>query len=83
MYVHRKHESKELIDILSSLGFACNYSEVCRLNAAFINEEKTEYPFDGFTQFVFDNADFNVATLTGHDNVSGYCSYSERDCFSS
>ena len=34
MYVHRKYESKELIDILSSLGFACNYSEVRRVNAA-------------------------------------------------
>ena len=54
MYVHRKYESKELIDILSSLGFACNYSEVRRLNTAFIN---------GFTQFIFDNADFNVATI--------------------
>ena len=65
MYVHRKYESKELIDILSSLRNACNYSEVRRLNAAFIKGEKTEYPFDGFTQFIFDNADFNVATLTG------------------
>ena len=25
------------------------------------------YDLSGFTQFVFDNADFNVATLTGHN----------------
>ena len=25
------------------------------------------YHMSGFTQFVFDNADFNVATLTGHN----------------
>ena len=69
MYVHRKYESKELIDILSSLGFACNYSEVRRLNAAFIKEEKQEYPLDGFKQLIFDNSDFNVVTLTGHNTV--------------
>ena len=26
-------------------------------------------PFYGFTQFIFDNADFKVATLTGHNTV--------------
>ena len=39
------------------------------MNTAFINEEKAEYPFDGFTRFIFENADFNVATLTGHNTV--------------
>jgi len=28
------------------------------------------YDLSGFTQFVFDNADFNVAILTGH-SISG------------
>ena len=23
--------------------------------------------FEGFVQFIFDNADFNIATLTGHE----------------
>ena len=67
--MHRKYESKELINILSSLGFSEDYKEVRRLTGAFLIEEKPEYSINGFTQFVFDNADFNVATLTGHNTV--------------
>ena len=29
--------------------------------------DEPSYNLNGFTQFVFDNADFNVATLTGHN----------------
>ena len=55
MYVHRKYESKELITILSSLGFSEDYKEVRRLTGAFLIEEKPEYSINGFTQFLCSN----------------------------
>ena len=67
MYIHRKYASRELIDILSSLGFSANYKEVQRLNCAFLTNVEPDYNLSGFTQFVFDNADFNIATTTGHN----------------
>ena len=67
VYVHRKYGSRELVDILNSLGFPDDYKEVQRLNRAFVVSGEPEYNLQNFTQFVFDNADFNVATLTGHD----------------
>ena len=67
VYVHRKYGSRELVDILNSLGFSDDYKEVQRLNSAFVVSGESEYNLQSFTQFVFDNADFNVATLTGHD----------------
>ena len=33
-----------------------------------ISAGEPSYGLGGFTQFVFDNADFNVATLTGHNS---------------
>ena len=66
-YIHRKYASRELIDILSSLSFCDNYREVQRLTAAFLVEEGPSYHLGNFTQFIFDNADINVSTLTGHD----------------
>ena len=66
VYIHRRYASRELIDILNALGFSDDYREVQRLNSTFINTEPS-YNLSGFTQMVFDNADHNIATLTGHD----------------
>ena len=66
VYVHKNFESKELITILNKLGFADDYTEVRRLYAAFMSGEGPSYDLEDFCQFIFDNADFNVATLTGH-----------------
>ena len=66
MYVHRKYESKELIYILSALRFSCNYSEVRRLNAAFINEENQNIlsmVLHNSSLMQVDDADFNVTTF--------------------
>ena len=67
VYIHRKYASRELIDILSSLGFADDYREVRRFENSLMTTGEPSYNLSGFTQFVFDNADFNVATLTGHN----------------
>ena len=66
IYIHRRYASRELIDILNALGFSDDYREVRRFNSTFIENEPS-YNLTGFTQMVFDNADHNIATLTGHD----------------
>ena len=67
VYIHRKYASRELIDILSSISFADDYREVKRFENSLISSGEPSYGLNGFTQFVFDNADFNIATLTGHN----------------
>lgn len=67
VYIHRKYASRELIDILSSISFADDYKEVQRFENSLISAGEPSYGLNGFTQCVFDNADFNVATLTGHN----------------
>ena len=67
VYIHRKYASRELIDILNSMSFADDYKEVQRFESALISDGEPSYELDGFTQFVFDNADFNVATVDGHN----------------
>ena len=68
LYIHRKYASRELIDILSSIGFADDYREVQRFESSLTSSCESSYGLNGFTQFVFDNADFNVATLTDKQN---------------
>ena len=56
-----------MIDILSINSFADDYKEVQRLENGMISAGEPPFGLEGFTQFVFDNADFNVTTLTGHN----------------
>ena len=67
VYIHKNYASRELIDILSSMNFSDDYTEVQRLEQALLSEEEPSYNLSGFKQFVFDNADFNVATISGHN----------------
>ena len=67
VYIHRRYGSRELIDILNSLSFSDDYHEIQRLNTALMQSGVTDYDLGNCTQFIFDNADFNVNTLTGHD----------------
>ena len=67
VYIHRKYASRELIDILSSISFSDDYKEVQRFESGLVSSGEPSYFLSCFTQFVFDNADFNVATLTGHN----------------
>ena len=66
VYINAMHESRELIDILSALGFCDDYREVQRLYDATIPNEQQAYDLSGdLVNFVFDNADINIRTLTG------------------
>ena len=65
VFLHRKYAPREMIDILSCISFADE--EVQRLENGMISAGEPSYGLECFTQFVFDNADFNVATLTGHN----------------
>ena len=53
--------------MLNSLGYCDDYKEVRRLNSACMFQGQPHYNLCNFTQFIFDNADFNIAILTGHD----------------
>ena len=66
LYENSKLESRELVDLLSSLGFADDYREVLRLYDAMIRSKEPEHEWEGgLVNFVFDNADITIRTLTG------------------
>ena len=66
IYIHRKYESRSLIDILNTLGMSCSYSEV-KLYQSSIMATLSPFPddFEGFLNWIFDNADFIINTLDG------------------
>ena len=67
VYINSRFESHELVDLLSSLGFADNYCEVLRLYGAMLPRHEREYDWEGaLVNFIFDNFDINVHTLIGH-----------------
>ncbi len=67
VYINSKLESCELIDLLSSLGFADDYREVMRLYDVMLPAGERQYDWiDTLVNFVFDNADIDTHTLTGH-----------------
>ncbi|KAJ8892860.1 hypothetical protein PR048_005441 [Dryococelus australis] len=64
LLLYRKYGSKNLINILSSLGFYSSYYEVQLLEMSTILH--THPNMNGsFSQFMLDNADFNVCTIDG------------------
>ena len=65
-YINQNFESKEFITILSSLSFSESYTELQRFHDAILSSSKPCYDLSDFIQYVFDNADFNIFTLTGH-----------------
>ena len=66
VYIHRKYGSKELIELLNHLGFSESYLEVKRYEYSMMMNESDQQNPDGFLQYVFDNADFNIRTIDGH-----------------
>lgn len=66
VFLHRNYASRNLIDVLSSLGFSVGYNEIQRCEYSILVSEQEETHSDGFIQFAFDNADFNIRTLDGH-----------------
>lgn len=66
-FLYRKFASKHLIDILSAFGFCSSYNEVLLFESCCIENHSPKIGVYGFSQFVFDNSDFNVNTIDGHN----------------
>ncbi|KAJ8895907.1 hypothetical protein PR048_001247 [Dryococelus australis] len=68
VYIHRHQASRQLVDILSSLSFSTSYEEVQNTNFRLwiTTEQILGESKKGNIQYAFDNADFNIRTLTGH-----------------
>lgn len=65
--MHKKYGSKALIDSLSNVGLCASYGETLRIEASIVNDPNIHaYELNKiFAQFIFDNADVNMATLDG------------------
>lgn len=65
VYLHRKFGSRLLIDLLSNLGLSSSYSEAQMYESSSLAlKRKCD---SSYVQYVFDNADFNVSTIDGHN----------------
>ncbi|KAF4527646.1 hypothetical protein B566_EDAN010870, partial [Ephemera danica] len=65
IWLHKTFASKTVINLFHQLGYCSSYQEVQRFELSATKLETTKIS-GGFIQHVFDNADINVATLTGH-----------------
>lgn len=64
-FLYKKYASKNLINILSNMGFSASYNEIGIFENSSIHARDREILENTFSQFVFDNADFNTDTLDG------------------
>lgn len=65
--LNKKFGSKELINILDSLGFCASYRDLQLFNASLLQNPQEEIIDESFLQFVYDNADNNINTLDGRN----------------
>lgn len=66
-YVNSKMKSRELINPLCFLGFADDYHGLQRLYSEMVPTDEPECKWAGsHVNFVFDNADIGICTITGH-----------------
>ncbi|GBN05256.1 hypothetical protein AVEN_116386-1 [Araneus ventricosus] len=63
----QKYGSRRLIDTLSYIGFCSSYTEAMLFEVSAIMRSPLHIDDKAFSQFVFDNADFNKQTLDGHN----------------
>lgn len=64
-FIHRKYAAKNLINLLANLGFSASYNDAQMLELSAIYHPVQSRPSGIFSQYVFDNADYNVTTLDG------------------
>lgn len=67
-FLSKKFGYKYFLHLLSSMGFSSSYYEANRLEGSYVLQAKTSKiveSADPFSQFIFDNADFNVNRYFG------------------
>lgn len=64
VFVHKKFGSK-MLNQVNSCGFLASYTKVHLYEEASISNGAHIIDTDAFSQFVYDNADFNVKSLDG------------------
>lgn len=75
IYLHRNFGTRRAIDIFSSFGFCASYTDVYVFESSSLLYPQPQVSRNSFSQFVFDNADFNISTIDGYNTFhSMYCS---------
>jgi len=67
LYLHRNFGTKGAIDIFSNFGFCSSYTVVYVFETSSLLYPQPDVAPNSFSQFVFDNADFNISTLDGYN----------------
>lgn len=67
LYLHRNFGTKRAIDIFSNFGFCSSYTDVYIFETSSLLYPQPDVAPNSFSQFVFDNADFNISTLDGYN----------------
>lgn len=67
LYLHRHFGTKHVIDIFSNLGFCASYTDVYVFETSSLLYPQPKVDRNSFSQFVFDNADFNINTIDGYN----------------
>ncbi|XP_029341748.1 uncharacterized protein LOC100571724 isoform X2 [Acyrthosiphon pisum] len=67
LYLHRHFGTKRAIDIFSNFGFCASYTDVYVFETSSLLYPQPKVDRNSFSQFVFDNADFNINTIDGYN----------------
>lgn len=67
IYLFRKVGSKNIVDAVSNMGFCSSYRDVSLFEASAVQSWNPLIDKGAFSQFSFDNADFNIKTMTGKE----------------
>lgn len=67
LYIHSKHQSKILVNILYRLGLGASYDETILYEGSAVMSPvpQVQPSEDSFLQFIFDNADYDTRTIDG------------------
>lgn len=67
--LHRISGSRYVVDLMTSMGKSISYKEVMKYEGSNAVSSPPSVDQGAFIQFIFDNADHNTRTLTGHDTL--------------
>lgn len=65
--MHRHFGTKRVNDIYSNFGFCATYTDVYVFESSSLLYLQPKVNRNSFSQFVFDNADFNINTIDGYN----------------